>query len=146
MFSKRTEIHLSTLDPAFRLKVVELLKTCDDIVQKYFHGWTLGVSDSQRDIYEQAGKYSQGRAWDKDAKKWTVTGSPVTWTLTSKHLKTPCEAVDLGLFKDGQYLCPDPKEPKNAEFWLAIAERAVILGIKPGALWKTPDYPHMEKL
>jgi len=145
MLSKRTQEHLDKCEPGFRLKIIELLKGCDDVVQKYFPGWSLGISDSQRDIYEQAGKYSQGRSWNKDTKKWTVTGSPITWTLTSKHLKTPCEAVDLGLFKDGAYLCPDPSIPKNAEFWLMIAERAVILGLKPGALWKTPDYPHIEK-
>lgn len=102
------------------------------------------ITQSRRDVYRQAGLWSQGREWDKDAMTWYVVNESliVTRTLDSKHLHG--KAFDIAIKKDGKVSWPDPAKEENRKTWLILADFWRKMGYTAGAFWKKPDYLHFE--
>jgi peptidoglycan L-alanyl-D-glutamate endopeptidase CwlK len=85
------------------------------------------VTCTYRDQAEQDRLYAQGR---------TAPGKVVTWVKHSKHQER--KAFDIALTKDGKVYwdgIPD---------YLEAAKIGQGVGLTPGGLWHTPDYPHFE--
>lgn len=119
------------------------------------------VTCTARSIEEQLALYAQGReTLSKTNTLRKKVGLPpitdkenkrkVTWTLKSKHIvdeaKPSATAFDIVLLKDNKAhwdikisvnknLIPDYKE---------AADIGVSVGLKAGAYFKTPDFPHFE--
>ena len=151
--------HLKTLHPEARLAFNEALcfaniwaaqpETWAKYKSLFKAGtqcFTIRVTNSRRDKYIQAGRYSQGRRWDRDKALWTVVGPTVTNTLDSKHLDGL--AIDVAPFENGlKPIWPEPAHdyPLAKEFWLELAGLFTANEqIKAGAHWKNPDHPHFE--
>lgn len=107
---------------------------------------TLEITSSVRDIELQAGLWSQGRTWDKDKRKWLVVseGHIVTRTLKSKHIDG--KAFDIAPLYQDKYHWDwfDPKKEENKVVWLKLAQLGRSMGLKPGAFFTKPDWPHFE--
>lgn len=127
------------------------------------NGINFKVTCTARTYDEQLALYAQGRkslketnALRKKAGLQPITEKEntkkVTWTLNSKHIIdkekgiTKARAFDIVLITDGRAnwdlkvdvnkdLVPDYKE---------AAEIGKSVGLKPGAYFKNPDYPHFE--
>ena len=124
-------------------------------------GLAFKLTCTARNINEQIALYAQGReTLEKTNSLRKKAGLPpitavenkrkVTWTLKSKHIVdevvTKASAFDIVLLKDGRphwdikvnvnkNLVPDYKE---------AADIGVSVGLKAGAYFKTPDFPHYE--
>ena len=93
------------------------------------------VTSTYRSQDEQDKLYAQGR---------TAPGKIVTWVQHSMHQLH--RAFDIAICKDGKP-CWDVKVDVNEDGQADYIEAANIgrtLGLKPGAFWHTPDYPHYE--
>lgn len=102
------------------------------------------IVEAKRDIYYQAGLYSQGRVWVKSKKQWEILypEAIVTRTLNSKHLSG--EAFDIALNTLQGIWFPNPENSGFKEMWLALANIGKDIGLIPGALWEKPDWGHYE--
>lgn len=102
------------------------------------------IVEAKRDIYYQAGLYSQGRVWVKSKKEWEVLypDAVVTRTLNSKHLEG--KAFDIGLKILQGIWFPDPLISGDREMYLSLAEIGKSIDLIPGAFWDKPDYCHYE--
>jgi hypothetical protein len=141
-----SKVHLLNCAQELQIGGARLLEEGNSIVEKYFPGCTLEISDSIRDIYVQAGKYSQGRTWNKDSLKWNESnpGAIITRTLNSKHLKNPSEAIDVCVSNGKTIFWPDPVIQRNREFWIELGLLGRRLGLLAGVFWSKPDMPHFE--
>lgn len=152
--TKRDRAHLEQLVPIARPSFEAFIKEANywaerPEIQAQYHTlfkvpFTIGITDSKRDIYEQAGKYSQGRVWDRDTKIWTKTGPTVTDTILSKHVQGL--AIDVAPFLNGKApVWPEAhSSPDALSFWLKLASIGEKFNLMPGARFKKPDFPHFE--
>ena len=74
----------------------------------------------------------------------------VTWTLDSKHIinakRAQAEAFDVALLNGKQFLWDIKVDVRNDGIpdYEELARIGESLGLKPGARFSTPDYPHFE--
>jgi hypothetical protein len=120
------------------------------------------ITCTGRSLAEQQALYAQGRqplavvnTMRKNVGMQTITeeqnNHKVTWTLDSKHIITQArplsEAFDIvildGSGKATYDLKVDVAGDKIPDY-IQLAKLAVTIGLTPGALWKTPDYPHYQ--
>lgn len=113
-----------------------------------------------RTLKEQTALYAQGREiLDMVNAKRQIAGLPpikasankkVTWTMNSKHITTPNEplakAFDVVIVKDGaaQWSVKTNVNNNDKPDYIELAEIGKKLGLKAGADFKSPDYPHFE--
>lgn len=119
-----------------------------------------------RNVKEQIALYAQGRQGvDEVNELRRIAGlrpiteeanqRPVTWTLNSKHLvdledvnlyNDKARAYDIAIVRDGKVnwdLKADVNENEVADYE-EVARIGESIGLKAGARFKTPDYPHFQ--
>ncbi len=140
---------ISTLDPKLQPLAREFIARGDlylakDPLWKDYH---LLITEAKRDIYLQAGLYSQGRVWNKVQRHWLEIdrGTIVTRTLESKHLQGLAFDVCLSKISNPAYW-PDPKTVDGKALWIGLGNIAVSLGMQSGAFWPEgkEDWDHYE--
>ena len=146
------DAHLQTLDAAHREAFHLFVEKATFWSNHTPHSWgycSVVIVESHRDIFLQAGLYSQGRTWDKFTKKWTKVGTTVTDVIDSKHVQGL--AIDVACKKSGgEIFWPEPRQKDAAKadeartFWLSLAEIAESVGLKSGAKWNHEDWDHFE--
>jgi len=91
------------------------------------------------------GLWTIGRQFDRASGAW-ITNENLVVTRTppseSKHCRG--EAFDIAFITEGKYNEMNPKNECNRRAWLSLAHLGETFGLKPGAFWSKPDYPHYE--
>jgi len=125
-FDYKTNIRLLTLEPAFRKKVVRLIRNAKK------KGIELRVISAQRDCEEQNKLYAKGR-------KGIPGEIIVTNAKCGQSAHNYKKAVDLVEYKNGKFLW------KNQN-WNLIGKLGEVEGLDWGGRWKFVDKPHFQKL
>ncbi len=123
-------------------------------------GIDIVLTCTAREQKEQIALYSQGReSLAMVNEKRRVAFLPpitqkqnvkVTWTLDSKHITSPkrplSEAFDIVIIKDkqAQWSVKVNVNKNDIPDYVELANIGRKLGLKPGADFKSPDYPHFE--
>lgn len=115
---------LSKLAPRFRVKVEDVLSDMRAL------GHDAIVAEAFRSDARQEYLYGFGRAYDDGRGIVTHADSGAySWHFY-------CLAVDI-VSESKQWAAP-------AQFWIDLASCAVARGLTAGALWATPDRPHIQ--
>ena len=135
------------LNPDLAKKAALLIKKCKE------SGIEIIITCTARSESEQKALYAQGRQQlfivnelRDDAGMSLIRESEnkvVTWTLDSKHVigakRSFADAFDIAVMKNGKIDWADIDTYKQ------VASIGKEIGLKAGADFKTPDYPHFEK-
>lgn len=137
----RTEKLIKELVSDLQLKAEEFLRMANgvSILQQSYPGMTIEIVEAKRDPYYQAGLWSIGRFFDREAKLWRILDQSlvVTNTLTSKHIEG--KAFDIALWDGEKYHWPE-----DNFFWSVLANCGSMIGLKCGYYWKKKDMTHYE--
>lgn len=138
---------IEELVQALRPKAIDFYHAANDEIKVIFPGLgaRIVISQGLRTELYQMGLYTIGRRFDRDGGVWISDESKIVTRATpsqSKHCRG--EAFDIAVTFNGVYAPLDPAVPKNKSAWLILANIGLSLGLKPGALWSKPDYPHYE--
>lgn len=115
---------IARLDPAVRPLAIKLLNDA------YAKGIPLMVASGYRSSALQDQLYAQGR---------TAPGPKVTGVKGGYSWHNYGLAFDVAVLKDGK-----PTWPNDVALWKRIAAIGTKLGLRAGANWPKPDYPHFE--
>lgn len=127
----------------------------------YVKGIPFIVTCTGRSYFIQKALYAQGRETlgvvnklRKEAGLWIIGKTDnkykVTWTMKSKHIITSVhpksEAFDLAVLKNNKPTWDIKADVNDNEIndYMELAYIGKEIGLKPGAFWGSPDYPHYE--
>lgn len=149
-------------------KITDLTPIMQSLYRRFFRemrkaGIKFKITCTARSVLEQKALYAQGReslekvnALRKKVGLWALTAKEnkrkVTWTLKSKHLVDGVKvlkssAFDIVLLNENEKVHWDLKVDVNRnekKDYVEAAEIGKSVGLKPGAYFKTPDFPHYE--
>ncbi|SKA95193.1 peptidoglycan L-alanyl-D-glutamate endopeptidase CwlK [Prosthecobacter debontii] len=131
--SKRTLENLSSLNDKARAKLEPFVAAAQEVMVKY--GVKVEVISGLRSWQKQAELYAEGR---------TKPGKIVTKAKPGSSWHNYGLAIDLGLFKDGQYL--DSENPRQADkLYQELGQLAAAQGIEWAGTWKSfAEGPHFQ--
>jgi peptidoglycan L-alanyl-D-glutamate endopeptidase CwlK len=132
-FSARTQGNLSGLNKRALSVLAAFVVEAQTAMVK--HGVTVEVISGFRSWQRQAELYAQGR---------TKPGKIVTKAKPGSSWHNYGLAIDLGLFKDGQYL--DSENPRLADkLYRELGDLAATMGIEWAGTWKSfTEGPHFQ--
>jgi len=147
---------INTLTPNLKPTAKKFLMQANDAMREFDEPWcryTVEITEAKRSLDYQIWLYLKGRKFDRSKKRWVskMDGKIVTHTITgSNHLSG--EAFDVSLWnpKTNTYIWPNPRDrnpakAKNAlKLWHKLRDIGEDIGLKSGARWNHPDYPHFE--
>ncbi|SKA88779.1 peptidoglycan L-alanyl-D-glutamate endopeptidase CwlK [Prosthecobacter debontii] len=132
-FTKRTLENLAGLNAKARAKLEPFVTAAQEAMAA--HGVKVEVISGLRSWAKQAELYAQGR---------TRPGNIVTKAKPGSSWHNYGLAIDLGLFKDGQYI--DSENPRLADkLYQELGKLAAAQGIDWAGTWKSfPEGPHFQ--
>lgn len=126
------------------LREIPFIVTCtsrSQAIQEAFYAQGRLSLATVNGLRKQAGLYLLARA---------ENSYKITWTMKSKHIPdTPggkVSAFDVAILREGQATWNIKVNVNRNERpdYLELAEIGQMLGLRCGAFFKTPDYPHFE--
>jgi peptidoglycan L-alanyl-D-glutamate endopeptidase CwlK len=132
---------IENLNPEVAEKAKLLIEKCKD------QDIDIVITSTLRTKDEQEALYAQGRSslFNVNELRKKAGMSPireydnmnkVSWTLKSKHLSG--NAFDIAVKVNGKITY------NRIDLYKQVAKIGESIGLKPGANFKTPDYPHFE--
>jgi len=136
-FDARTEKNLATLDPKAQAQMRSFVAYAKDIADDFLDCEAVVIS-GHRTWKEQDALYTQGR---------TKPGQIVTDAKGGQSNHNFGIAIDLGIFRKGDYLDDNKAKPDKEllnRIYKHLAKKAEAFGLEAGYNWKKKDMPHFE--